>query len=149
MLHFDFFMPTRIVFGPGRLDELALTAGLPAGTRAMIVIGAEGAMLQQGYLARVQGLLAARGVATLVYDRIRPNPESLQVNEGATKARAKKVDYIVGLENESLSAWGLETGRIEELAHTAIDTLPGLTTTTPVPMAPVDVERILAAAINH
>jgi alcohol dehydrogenase len=97
MMHFDFFMPARIVFGLGRLDELALTADLPAGTRAMIVIGADGAMLKQGYLARVQGLMAARGVATLVYDRIRPNPETVQVDEGAAQARAKKVDFIVGL----------------------------------------------------
>jgi alcohol dehydrogenase len=97
MLTFDFFMPTRIVFGPGRLNDLEKTTHLPAGTRAMIVIGATGAMLQEGYLARVQGLLAARGVASLVYDRIRPNPATQQVDDGAQLARTKTVDFIVGL----------------------------------------------------
>nr|MBL0715725.1 iron-containing alcohol dehydrogenase [Desulfobacterales bacterium] len=97
MLNFDFFMPTHLVFGPGRLDELEHTFHLPAGKRAMVVIGADGAMLKEGYLARVQGLLAARGVATLVCDRIRPNPESAQIDEAAARAREKEAAFIVGL----------------------------------------------------
>ena len=88
MLNFDLFMPTRIVFGSGRLEELARTPHLPAGRKAMIVIGAAGAMVREGYLARVQGLLADRGVTTLVCDRIRINPETQQVDAAADQARS-------------------------------------------------------------
>lgn len=63
----------------------------------MIVIGESGAMLKTGYLQRVQGYLANRGVASILYDRIKPNPESMAVDEGAAVARNKKVDFIVGL----------------------------------------------------
>ena len=63
----------------------------------MIVIGESGAMLKAGYLQRVQGYLAKRGVASILYDRIKPNPESGTVDEGAAVARDKKVDFIVGL----------------------------------------------------
>ena len=63
----------------------------------MIVIGESGAMLKAGYLQRVQGYLASRGVATILYDRIKPNPESEAVDEGAAAARDKKVDFVVGL----------------------------------------------------
>ncbi len=67
---FDFYLPTRILFGPGRLRDLEHTPFLPKGARALIVVGAGGSMLTEGHLARVQGLLAARGVASMVYDRI-------------------------------------------------------------------------------
>ncbi len=97
MLNFELFMPTRIIFGPGRLDTLETTGHLPEGTRAMIVVGAAGAMLREGYLGRVQGLLAARGVKSLVYDRISTVPEAAQIDVAADLAQSKEVDFIVGL----------------------------------------------------
>jgi len=63
----------------------------------MIIIGESGAMLKSGYLQRVQGYLANRGVATLLYDRIKANPESEAVDEGAAVARDHNVDFVVGL----------------------------------------------------
>lgn len=97
LLHFQFYIPTRIIFGPGTLNTLEDTPHLPTGEQAMIVIGESGAMLTAGYLQRVQGLLANRGVRTLLCDRVRSNPESAMVEEAAATARAKKVDFIVGL----------------------------------------------------
>ncbi|MBC2735973.1 MAG: iron-containing alcohol dehydrogenase [Desulfobacteraceae bacterium] len=96
-MHFKFHIPTRIIFGPGTLTTLEETPHLPPGGHAMIVVGESGAMLTAGYLQRVQGLLANRGVASLLYDRIRSNPESATVDDAAAAARAKKVDFIVGL----------------------------------------------------
>ena len=96
-MHFKFHIPTRIIFGPGTLTTLEETPHLPPGGHAMIVIGESGTMLTAGYLQRVQGLLANRGVATLLCDRIRSNPESATVDDAAAAARAKKVDFIVGL----------------------------------------------------
>ena len=96
-MHFHFHIPTRIIFGPGTLTTLEETPHLPPGGHAMIVVGESGAMLTAGYLQRVQGLLANRGVATLLCDRIRSNPESATVDDAAATARAQKVDFIVGL----------------------------------------------------
>ena len=96
-MHFHFHIPTRIIFGPGTLTTLEETTHLPPGGHAMIVVGESGAMLTAGYLQRVQGLLANRGVATLLCDRIRSNPVSATVDDAAAAARAKKVDFIVGL----------------------------------------------------
>ena len=96
-MHFKFHIPTRIIFGPGTLTTLEETPHLPPGGLAMIVVGESGAMLTAGYLQRVQGLLANRGVATLLCDRIRFNPESATVDDAAATARDQKVDFIVGL----------------------------------------------------
>ncbi len=97
MLSFTFRLPTTLVFGPGRLNELATTPLLPQGRQAMIVIGASGNILRQGYLARVQGLLSEHGVKSIVFDGVRANPRTEDVDAAAAKAREMGVDFIVGL----------------------------------------------------
>ncbi|EGB13859.1 iron-containing alcohol dehydrogenase [Pseudodesulfovibrio mercurii] len=97
MLNFQYFMPTRIVFGPDSLDRLGDTPHLPRGDKAMIVIGESGVMIHQGYLARVQSQLSRQDVQTIVYDRIKPNPESDAVDEAAAICREKGVKFVVGL----------------------------------------------------
>jgi len=72
MLNFQIFIPTRIVFGPGKLAELG-TMPLPKGKKAMIIIGESGAMIQNGYLDKVQALLAKQDISTVVFDN--PQPE--------------------------------------------------------------------------
>lgn len=96
-MEFTFNIPTRIEFGAGKLEELGKTPHLPEGKKAMVVIGESGVMVKQGYLARVQGLLSNQGVATVVYDRIQPNPVSDHVAEAAEICRKEGVDFIVGL----------------------------------------------------
>ncbi|MGE4468985.1 MAG: iron-containing alcohol dehydrogenase [Desulfovibrio sp.] len=97
MLNFQFFVPTRLLFGPGCLARLGDTPHLPRGEKAMILIGSSGAMIANGYLAKVQGLLAERGVRSVVFDKVRPNPESDKVEEAARTCRELGVDFLVGL----------------------------------------------------
>jgi len=97
MLSFTFRLPTTLVFGPGRLAELATTPLLPQGRQAMIVIGASGNILRQGYLARVQGLLSEHGVKSIVFDGVRANPRTEDVDAAAAKARELGVEFIVAL----------------------------------------------------
>jgi len=97
MLNFQYFMPTRILFGPDMLDQLGETPHLPRGKKAMVVIGESGIMLKLGYLSRVQSLLSKQDVQTIVYDKIMPNPESDFIDEAAQICRDNDVDFIVGL----------------------------------------------------
>ncbi|KAB1443670.1 iron-containing alcohol dehydrogenase [Pseudodesulfovibrio senegalensis] len=97
MLHFNHYMPTRIIFGPGELKQLGTHEALPGRTKAMIVIGESGIMLQNGYLARTQGFLSEHGIQSLVFDRIKPNPESDSIAEAATICKEKEIDLVVGL----------------------------------------------------
>jgi alcohol dehydrogenase len=55
----------------------------------------------------------------------------------------------VGLEHETLSAWGLGPDRVGDLARTAFETMAGLFEVTPIPMTPVDAEDILTAAMRR
>jgi len=95
-LDFSYYMPTRIIFGCGKLSELETTPYLP-GSKALVVIGASGAMKKYGYLDRVSKYLKSNGVETVVYDRIQPNPVSEHVEEGASVAKENGCDFVVGL----------------------------------------------------
>ncbi|MHC4745206.1 MAG: iron-containing alcohol dehydrogenase, partial [Planctomycetota bacterium] len=59
-LDFCYYVPTRILFGCGKVEELGSTAYLP-GSKALVVIGASGAMRRHGYLERVVTLLERNG----------------------------------------------------------------------------------------
>jgi alcohol dehydrogenase len=95
-LNFSYYMPTRILFGRGRLKELRTTPVLP-GKKALVVIGASGAMRKQGYLDQVTGCLKDNGAESVVYDQIQPNPLVEHVEEGAQVARKNQCDFVLGL----------------------------------------------------
>ena len=92
---FDFFIPTKILFGPGRLNDLG-TAALP-GKKALIVITSGNSMRKNGYLDRVIALLKQNNAGSAVYDKVSPNPTLTQVTEGAALANAENCDFVIGL----------------------------------------------------
>lgn len=92
---FTYYMPTKIVFGPGTLKELA-TLDLP-GKKALIVTSAGSSMKKNGYLDRVIGYLKERKIEAVVFDKIVPNPISDHVDEGAQVAREQQCDFVIGL----------------------------------------------------
>ena len=93
---FSYYMPTRILFGAGKLKELETSNYIP-GKKALIVIGATGAMKKHGYLERLTAILDKRNIEYIIFDKIKPNPISEQVDEGAQLAREKKCDFVIGL----------------------------------------------------
>jgi alcohol dehydrogenase len=95
-LNFSYYMPTRILFGCGKLQELGTTPFLP-GKKALIVIGASGAMRKHGYLDKVVGHLKNNGTESVVYEKIQPNPLVEHVEEGAQIARKNQCDFVLGL----------------------------------------------------
>lgn len=95
-LSFSYYMPTRILFGCGKLNELKTTPYLP-GKKALVVIGASGAMRKYGHLERVLTALKDNGVEAVVYDKIQPNPVTEHVEEGAAVAKQNHCDFVLGL----------------------------------------------------
>jgi alcohol dehydrogenase len=93
---FTYYMPTRIIFGPGKVKELATTPFLP-GKKALIVISAGTSMRKFGYLDTVIDCLKENNVESVVYDKILPNPVSEHVDEGASVARDNNCDFVLGL----------------------------------------------------
>ena len=92
---FTYFIPTKVLFGAGKLNELASTP-LP-GRKALIVITAGKSMKANGYLERVQALLTENHCGYAVFDKILPNPILSHVMEGAALARRENCDFVIGL----------------------------------------------------
>ena len=94
-MHFNFYIPTRIIFGRGRLDELAVQP-LP-GKKALIVITNGQSMRNLGYLDRIIRLLEQGGAEAVVFDKVLPNPVEPHVMEAAELARNSNCDFVIGL----------------------------------------------------
>ena len=94
-MQFNCYMPTKVIFGNGRLDELA-NLDMP-GKKALILITCGNSMRRLGYLNRVQELLSVNGIDSVVFGKILPNPIEQHVLEAAALARKEKCDFIIGL----------------------------------------------------
>jgi alcohol dehydrogenase len=95
MISFDYQIPTKIIFGRGRLRELGDLA-LP-GASALIVTSAGGSARKNGYLAAVEAQLDRAGVAHTLFEGVQPNPTKDNVMDGAALARRDGCDFVIGL----------------------------------------------------
>jgi alcohol dehydrogenase len=95
MMNFRYYIPTRILFGKGQLDNLS-SQNLPY-KRALIVTTGGSSVKKYGYLARVEAQLDKAGIGHLLFDKILPNPIKEHVMEGAKLARENGCDCVVGL----------------------------------------------------
>ncbi|MDF7826146.1 iron-containing alcohol dehydrogenase [Pontiellaceae bacterium B12227] len=94
-MNFDYHIPTKILFGAGKLNQLA-EEPLP-GTKALIVISNGTSMRKHGYLQRLEELLKQQNIETIVYDKIQANPIKEHVMEGAAVAKENDCDFVVAL----------------------------------------------------
>lgn len=94
-MHFNYYIPTKIIFGRGKLKELAVEQ-LP-GKKALIVITNGKSMKSLGYLDRVIGYLKENGIEAVVFDKVLPNPVEDHVMEAAELARNENCDFVIGL----------------------------------------------------
>lgn len=94
-MDFNMYVPTKILFGAGTLNELGKQQ-LP-GKKAVIIISNGKSTRANGYLSRTEEQLAQAGVAASVFDKIQPNPLKETVMEGAAFVKAQGADFIVAL----------------------------------------------------
>ncbi|HKA08679.1 MAG TPA: iron-containing alcohol dehydrogenase [Gemmataceae bacterium] len=92
---FDFSPLNRVLFGAGALARLGEVARGLGGRRVLLVTdpGLEAA----GHPQRAVGYLEAAGMEVFVFDEVRENPTTTQVEAGAAFARDRHVDLIVGV----------------------------------------------------
>lgn len=93
--HYNFFAPTRVLFGPGKLAELG-DQQLP-GKKALVVTTDGKSVKANGYLDRLYEQLDRAGVVHVLFDRIEPNPLRQTVNAGGWLAREQGCDFVVAL----------------------------------------------------
>ena len=77
-MRFEAYVPTRLVFGAGRLAEVGALAR-PLGRRALVVTS-RSAMARLGYTARVLESLAAAGLEASVFHDLGKTPTTDDVD---------------------------------------------------------------------
>lgn len=95
-MKFSYYMPTRILFGEGSLNRL-VREQLP-GDKALIVTGGT-STTKLGYIDRLRQLLQKNKAhpASVVYDKVAPNPTMSHVEECIALARAESCDFIIAI----------------------------------------------------
>ena len=92
---YNFYVPTRVIFGAGVLNQLHMQ-DLP-GKKALVVISNGKSSKTNGSLQRTFAELDKAGCSYAVFDKIQANPLKQTVMEGGDFARKEKCDFIVAL----------------------------------------------------
>ena len=93
--NFDFYNPTHILFGSGKLDELG-NQPMP-GKKVLLLISSGKSAKVSGALERTQAQLEKAGVEYAVCAKIHENPTREIVMEAAAFAKENGCDFIVAL----------------------------------------------------
>ena len=88
-------IPTKILFGAGKLGELHKEA--PLGKKALIVISNGRSTKTNGSLDKLQDELKLWGAEFVIYNKIGANPTEPAVQEGVDFGRANGCDFVCGL----------------------------------------------------
>lgn len=94
-MSFQMYVPTRILFGCGMLNNLHKQQ-MP-GKKALIVISNGKSTKENGSLDRTEEQLEKAGVEYAVFDGIMANPLKSTIDDGAKAAKDNGCDFIVAL----------------------------------------------------
>jgi alcohol dehydrogenase len=94
-MSFNMYVPTRVLFGLGELNNLHKQK-MP-GKRALIVISNGKSTKTNGYLNRTEKQLKLAGIETIVFAEVQPNPLKSTIMRGASFAKENHCDFIVAL----------------------------------------------------
>jgi NADP-dependent alcohol dehydrogenase len=92
MQNFTFQNPTRILFGQGRIADIA--AEIPAGARVLITYGG-GSVVRTGTLDEVKAAL--KNFTVFEFAGIEPNPTYETLMQAVALARREKVDFLLAV----------------------------------------------------
>jgi len=95
MQNFEYFNPTRIIFGKGTIPQIG-QATTKYGRKALLVYG-KGTIKQIGVYDQVVNSLKKSGIEIVEFGGVRPNPILSHLREGVTLAKKERVDVIVAV----------------------------------------------------
>ena len=95
MKQFNYFQPTEIVYGRGRVEELGEIAGR-FGKKCLLVTTPPIPALEPMF-NRVKQILTEAGIAVTHFSGVQPNPTTETITAGAVMAKEAGADLIVGL----------------------------------------------------
>lgn len=92
---FDFTPRTRILFQPGGLKQLGECTRELGGRRVLLVT--DHGLEEAGHPQRALEILRASGLEVILFDEVRSDPTTADVERGLAVARDARIDFLVGL----------------------------------------------------
>lgn len=96
MKDFNFYAPTRVVFGRESEEKLPQLIQQYGGKKVLVHYGG-GSARRSGLLDKVEKMLNEAGIAYVELGGVVPNPLLSKVNEGITLCRKENVDFILAV----------------------------------------------------
>jgi alcohol dehydrogenase len=93
LIGFDFQPRTRVIFGPSAIDRIGELARA-IGTQALLVT--DPGIVAAGHVERAHRDLNAAGVRVTIFDRVRENPTTREVDQCLEVARRLRPELIIG-----------------------------------------------------
>lgn len=111
MNHFEFYSPTKVIFGKGVENNVGAEIKAWGGTKVLVHFGGSSAR-KSGLLDRVEASLKEAGIDFITLDGVVPNPRLALVHEGIELCRKEKIDFILAVGGGSVidSSKGIALG---------------------------------------
>lgn len=94
MLNFNYYTPTRVVFGKGSVEQVGALAAQQGAHKVLVHFGG-GSAVRSGLIDRVLKSLEAAGLEYVQLGDVQPNPRLSKVYEGIELCRAEGVDFLL------------------------------------------------------
>jgi 1,3-propanediol dehydrogenase/alcohol dehydrogenase len=95
MKNFNYFMPTKVIFGVNSLDNVGNELA-NLGKKALLVTGKSSAR-KYGYTDLIINSLKKNNIDTIVFEEIESNPDALIIDKGGQLAKDEGCNFIIGL----------------------------------------------------
>ena len=95
VLRFQHAAGSRVVFGPGKINQLGTEAANLNGKRVLIVT--DPGIARTGAVGCAVGSLEEKGIEVVTFDQVRENPTTEDVDRCVAAAREEGIDLIIGL----------------------------------------------------
>lgn len=96
MYQFQYYTPTKVIFGRGAETQTGKEVKASGGTKVLIHYGG-GSAVRSGLLARIEESLEAQGIAFVELGGAVPNPRLSLVYEGIALAKREQADFILAV----------------------------------------------------
>lgn len=96
MLNFVYYVPTKIYFGKGQIDNLATAVKDAGGSKVLIVYGG-GSIKSSGLYENITKIFADNGIEWVELGGTPPNPRIEGVREGVRLCREHGVNLVLGV----------------------------------------------------
>ncbi len=95
MIEFNFYWPTRFVFGRAKIRNIGKLAREMGGK--MLLVTGRSSMRRTGILDMVINSVKSSGVEVVLFEGIGPNPKAELIDEGGKIAKDERCEFVTGI----------------------------------------------------